>query len=393
MKPDVFFSLERPDAATLERQWTELEERADINFYLSWAWIGSWIEEAGPPDLVLAGRAGGELVCLGLLRRGVQKRHLFVRSQMLFLHQTGDEEQDVIFIEYNDFLTDRRFAPLGSAAVAFLLENAGRVDEIQIGGVAEPIYEGVKAAGFTTHVYARKPTAFVDLKDIRASGGDYLATLSPNSRYQIRRSHKAYQARGPLAVQPARNAEEALEFFEALGVLHERAWRERGGRGGWRLSFNALPERMWRRREPGGAWRFPFLVAFQKRVIDRAFAKGGIEIVRISCGDTPIGYIHCLVRDGWIGSYLSGFAYEADNKLKPGLTSFYLYIEEKLKGDAQVIDFLAGDERYKTSLGQPGPSICWFRVQERRPQLRLESALRRVKRRAEKLLGLRRPAD
>lgn len=359
----VTFSLERPDRTALQTLWQELEARADINFYLSWAWIGAWIDEAGMPDLVLVGRAGGEAVSAGLLRRGFQRRHGFVRSRTLYLHETGDEEKDVIFIEYNGLLTDRRFGRLEPQALAFLKEVGG-FDEVQLGGITEDGYRAVRAAGYRTHVLARKTTAFVDLKAIRAAGGDYLATISSNTRYQIRRALKIYEARGPLTLEPARSVEEALTFFDAMGVLHERAWRQKG---------------------EGGAWRFPFLLAFHRRLIETGLPEGGIEIVRISCGETPIGYIHCLVRDGWFGSYLSGFAYETDNKVKPGLVSFYLYIEEKLKTDGEVIDFLAGDHRYKTSLGQPGPAMYWFRVQERRPQLMLEDALRWVKQRMEAL--------
>jgi len=359
----VEFSLEKPAKAALRALWTELEARSNITFYLSWSWIGAWIEEAGMPDLVLVGRAGGEPVCLGLLRRGVQRRHGFVRSRTLYLHETGDEEKDVIFIEYNGLLTDRRFGRLEPRALAFLREVGG-FDEVQLGGVAEDGYEAVRAAGYRTHVHALKTTAFVDLKAIRAAGGDYLASISSNTRYQIRRALRIYEGRGPLTLQPALSVAEALAFFDAMGELHERAWRQ---------------------KSEGGAWRFPFLLAFHRRLIAASFPDGGIEIVRIACGEAPIGYIHCLVRDGWFGSYLSGFAYEADNKVKPGLVSFYLYIEEKLKSSGDIFDFLAGDHRYKTSLGEPGPNMYWFRVQERRPQLMLEAALRWVKQRLARL--------
>jgi CelD/BcsL family acetyltransferase involved in cellulose biosynthesis len=358
----VAFALERPDAAGIERLWRDLEARADVTFYLSWAWIGAWIAEAGPPDLVLVGRAGGEVICLGLLRKATVRRHGFVRSRTLCLHETGDEKKDVIFIEYNAFLADRRFDPLDAEAIAFLRADAGAAggfDEIQLGGFAEPRYAAV-AARFKTHVQALKTTAQVDLAAVRSAGGDYLATLSANSRQQIRRAVRLYEERGPLSLRAAAGIEEAHAFFEEMGRLHERAWRTKG---------------------EGGAWRFPFLLAFHRRLIATSFDSGGIEIVRISCGDTPIGYIHCLVRGGWIGSYLSGFAYEADNKARPGLVSFALYIQEKLKSNAQVFDFLAGDHRYKTSLGQRGPDMYWFAVQEPRLQLRLEDALRSVKRR------------
>ncbi|HZG07633.1 MAG TPA: GNAT family N-acetyltransferase [Allosphingosinicella sp.] len=358
----VTFTLERPERAALEAQWRGLEARTDITFFLSWDWIGAWIDEAGLPDVVLAGRAGGELVCLGLLRRSVDRRHGVVRSRTLHLHATGCEDQDVIFIEYNGLLTDRRFAPLEAQALAFLRsrqKEIGRFDEVGFGGFAEDRYQAVRTAGQRTHVHALKSTAFVDLAALRVSGDDYLATLSANTRQQIRRAVRIYEARGPLALEPARSVEEALEFFDAMGALHEAAWRGKG--------------------DDGGAWRFPFLVAFHRRVIARSFAKGGVEIVRVSCGGQAIGYIYCLVRGGWIGSYLSGFAYEADNKVKPGLVSFCLYIQHRLKTGGDVFDFLAGDHRYKTSLGTLGPSIYWFRAQERRPQFLLERALRRAK--------------
>jgi CelD/BcsL family acetyltransferase involved in cellulose biosynthesis len=359
----VAFSLERPDAARLEALWTALEKRAEINFYLSWAWIGAWVAEAGAPDFVLVGRSRGEVVCLGLLRRTVQHRHGFVRSRTLCLHETGDEKKDVIFIEYNAFLTDRCIDPIEPAAIAFLRANAaalGGFDEIQLGGFAEPGYAALAAAGYRIHVHALKTSAQVDLEGVRAAGGDYLATLSANTRQQIRRAIRLYEERGPLSLRTAASVEEAKAFFEEMGELHERAWQAKG---------------------EGGAWRFPFLLAFHRRLIETVFPTGGVEIVRIDCGDTPIGYLYCLVRGGWIGSYLSGFAYEADNRMKPGLASFALYIQEKLKSEAQVFDFLAGDHRYKTSLGQPGPDMYWFAVQEPRWQLRLESALRRAKRR------------
>jgi CelD/BcsL family acetyltransferase involved in cellulose biosynthesis len=237
-------------------------------------------------------------------------------------------------------------------------------------GVTEAQYEEAKALGCTVDLISRKRTAIVDLSSIRQSGQDYLATVSPNTRYQIKRAVKIYQNRGPLALHSARSVDQALKFFDELGRLHEVAWQKRG---------------------PGGAWRYPFLVAFHRRLIERAFPAGGIDIVKVSCGDTPIGYLYCLVRGGWIGSYLSGFAYEEDNKVKPGLVSFYLYIQHKLETKGDVLDFLAGDHRYKTSLGQPGPALYWFRIQQQRPQFVVERGLRRVKQYVE---GLRRaPAE
>jgi hypothetical protein len=130
----VAWTLERPGRSALEKQWRDLEARAEITFFLSWNWIGPWVDEAGLPDWLLVGRAGGEIVCLGLLRRSLDRRHGFVRSRTLHLHATGCEHQDVIFIEYNGLLTDRRFGLLEAEAIGFLRERQkeiGRFDEDQ----------------------------------------------------------------------------------------------------------------------------------------------------------------------------------------------------------------------------------------------------------------------
>jgi hypothetical protein len=169
----VAWTLERPDRAALEAQWRALECRADVTFYLSWDWIGAWIDEAGLPDWALVGKAGGEIVCLGLLRRRAERRHRFVASRTLHLHATGCEDQDVIFIEHNAFLTDRRLGPLDAEAIGFLRtrqREIGRFDEISLGGFTEDRFEAVRAAGVRTHVHALKSTAFADLAALRTAG-------------------------------------------------------------------------------------------------------------------------------------------------------------------------------------------------------------------------------
>jgi len=366
----VAFSLEHPDPAALQHLWTDLVRRADLTFFISWQWIGSWVAEAGPPDAVLVGRADGEVVCLGLLRRGTEWRHGFVRSRTLYLHQTGCQDEDIIYTEYNGFLTDRRFGSLLIPAIDWLRRNGG-IDEIDLGGIVAADHAALEQAGHATLVTAHKSTAFVDLKRIRDTGADYLAEVSSNTRYQIRRAIKAYEERGALSLMAARNVSEALAFFDAMGVLHERGWQRRGS--------------------AGGAWRYPFLVRFHKSVIERSFAAGGIDMVRIACGNDDVGYIYCLNQGGWIGSYLSGFAYEDDNKIKPGLVCHYLYIEHRLKTGGDVLDFLAGDHRYKTSLGVPGTDMLWVKVQQRRPLLMLERELRRLKQRLEQRRAARQP--
>ncbi|MBV8573907.1 MAG: GNAT family N-acetyltransferase, partial [Acetobacteraceae bacterium] len=66
-------------------------------------------------------------------------------------------------------------------------------------------------------------------------------------------------------------------------------------------------------------------------------------------------------------------------KLKPGLVSHYLCIEHHLQRGGHTYDFMAGDARYKASLGEPGPEMLHLIVQRPTITLRTELALRRTK--------------
>jgi CelD/BcsL family acetyltransferase involved in cellulose biosynthesis len=59
--------------------------------------------------------------------------------------------------------------------------------------------------------------------------------------------------------------------------------------------------------------------------------------------------------------------------------SHYLCIERHLRECARVYDFMAGDYRYKNSLGTPGTEIFHLVLQRATPMLVTERALRRLK--------------
>ena len=73
--------------------------------------------------------------------------------------------------------------------------------------------------------------------------------------------------------------------------------------------------------------------------------------------------------------------YDSDRRLKPGLVTHTLCIEDHLNGTANVYDFMAGDNRYKTSLGEPGPTIVSFVAEKAHPLLQVENCLRHLKHR------------
>ena len=83
-----------------------------------------------------------------------------------------------------------------------------------------------------------------------------------------------------------------------------------------------------------------------------------MELLRVSAGADIIGYVYNLVYRGHVYAYQTGILYESNPRLKPGLVSHCLCIERHLEEGSDVYDFMAGDARYKASLGEPGPDMA-----------------------------------
>lgn len=350
-----------PDICALEHLWRTLEASAPHSFFQSWNWVGTWLAELDRPACALIGRApDGRVVLLGALSPSLRRNRLPVSTHGLHLHSTGDDALDVITTEYNGFLVDAAWqGQAETQAIRHLFalpEVAGhRRNELHLRGIAAPFAPGLAAAGLAGTALERQPSWYVDLASLRAAGGDYLAGLSANTRYQIRRSMRLFAADGPLVAEPARSTEEALAFLDALKTLHQRYWTSRG--------------------EPG-AFAFPFFERFQRRLIETCQPGGQVELVRIRAGQRELGYLYNFRHNGRVLAYQSGFHYAADPRLKPGLVSHTLCIERHLREGAAVYDFLAGAARYKASLGRPGPDMTYWLIERPTRVLRAESRVR-----------------
>ncbi len=358
-------------ATDLGLLWRDLESRADLTFFLSWEWMGAWIAELGQCPPVLIGEAGGALVLLGLVVPRRRREAGVIRVDGLTLHATGDRTKDCIAIEYNGFLVDRAWAAHAAReAVSWLLRRAlvggRRRDELHIVGMLEQHAEAITPPGFLVQVPYRKPSWRVDLEAIRAAGTSYLDSLSANTRQQIRRSMRLYDSDGGLTAERATDVPTALDWLDGLKELHQRQWQARG--------------------KPGG-FAFPFFERFQRRLIGACIPQGSVEMMRVSRGDQPIGYVYNLVLRGHVLAFVTGFLFEDDKRLKPGLVCHALAIERHLREGASVYDFLAGETRYKGNLGTPGPEFVYLLLQRPTAMTRAERVLRRGWERVRRLRG------
>ena len=352
-----------PSSGDLAAIWTDLEARSDRSFFLSWTWIGTWLSMIDCCPELLVARRRGDIVGLGLVRARRKTRHRLLPIWTVFLNQTGDDYQDVITIEYNDILADRScHASVRQACLRFLIDHdrfGGRkAGEVVLGGIDGRLQYPIERLGRPILERAAAGSAFVDLKTLRQEGKPFLQGLKPSTARRVRRSLALYRERGPLELRAAASLDEALVFFDRCGLFHQARWTARG--------------------KPG-AFAYPFFVDFHRRLIRTALPTGQAELVEVAAAGEPIGYLYNFLDRSRVSYYFSGFRFEDDNRLKPGLVSHTLCIERHLERGMDVYDFMAGDQRYKLELGQPGPEIVSFAIQRPNWMLAAERPLRRFK--------------
>jgi CelD/BcsL family acetyltransferase involved in cellulose biosynthesis len=109
-----------------------------------------------------------------------------------------------------------------------------------------------------------------------------------------------------------------------------------------------------------------------------------VEFLRVRCGATTVGLLYNLVHGGRVNFYQSGFRYEADRRLKPGLVTHALAVERYADAGYEEYDFLAGDPdavQYKISLGRQSRPLIWRDLSRPSAKMRAIHAVRQARRR------------
>jgi CelD/BcsL family acetyltransferase involved in cellulose biosynthesis len=317
-------------------RWRELEAIADCSFFQSWTWVGCQVAQRFSDALLLEARDGDRTLALALLNR--RRGGLFGTRR--WLQETGEPSFDDVFTEHNGVLVARGHEALRTACLR--AARGGFAGTLVVSGVGDAELAAARASGGAVVVRQTRPAPFVDLAALRQRGGDYLGSLHPNARYQLRRSARRYGEAGPLRAVRAETLETALGFLAELMALHQATWLRRG--------------------RPG-AFANPRFTAFHQALIDRGLPRGEIDLWQVSAGAQVAGYLYNFRHRNVASSYQSGFDYvAADTHQKPGLTCHHLAIEACLALGVERYDFLAGDDRYKRSLASDVATLNWLEI-------------------------------
>lgn len=321
-------------------------------FFLSGYWMDAWLatlpRATAPCLLVLSDDDGATVASAGItLRR--RWRFGVLPRRIAFVNETGDPTLDRLTIEDNGLADAGGGASTDPDAYRVLVQACEHSDEVVLRNVAKGVATAIEALDGPACRIVRsgvEQRPYVDLDALRGEGSNdpcaaHLAILSRNTRQGLRRTRRLYASRGPLTLRRAHTVAEAHSFLEQLAALHQATWQGRG--------FS-------------GAFASPFFLAFHRALIDRAFDAGVIDLLRIDAGDHCVGYLYNFVFGGWVHNYQSGFAYQADNRLRPGLLCHHLAIADALDRGHRVYDMLGGGARYKHSLCNASEALYSYRL-------------------------------
>jgi CelD/BcsL family acetyltransferase involved in cellulose biosynthesis len=366
--PDAVISVAAetcPTLEELERRWRDLESRSDGSFFTSWTWIGTWLstfadDGALPQVRLVTAQAGTLVVGLALIGECAAPTILNKRTRIAALHQSGVPADDAVFIEYNDFLLDRRFAaPARDAMLGYISAEKDRWREFRLSGVMPAMARAVTHRNLRHRILSDRLCSWIDLAKAPPGLSGYLAILSRNTRQQIQRSLRLYEKEGAVNLTAARDTAEAKSMLENLCVLHQKSWRER--------------------KASGSSFVTPRLQRFAARIAEAGVADGSVQVLRASAGAEAFGYLLNFVSRGHVYAYQSGFAYRDDNRFRPGLVTHALAAVRAREQGLRGYHFMAGDGRYKSSLANADEHLLWMTLRHDDLISRAEDAARALK--------------
>ncbi len=341
-----------PPLADLAVLWRDLEDRANGSFFNSWSWIGPWLgtyaaeAQACASIGLLSVSAGESVVAVALLGRRARPWHRG-GANALFLHQTGRDDDTAAFIEYNGFLADRAVAREATAALVSYMatapifaEGPWKLGSFTVAGADAPLTSALTAGSLRHCVTRAAQCPWIDLRAQPEGLDGYLGRLSANTRGQIRRSVRLYEAQGPLRLTSAPDHPTARASMRELRRLHEETWTRRG---------SGL-----------GAFSHPMFAYFTAALVETGLGEGRVDVLRVSAGDETVGLLLNFVHAGHVYAYQSGLGYAVDNRLKPGLVTHALAVAHYRARGMKAYHFMAGDSRYKTSLGTEVEVLSWL---------------------------------
>ncbi|MFN8174383.1 MAG: GNAT family N-acetyltransferase [Solirubrobacteraceae bacterium] len=358
MAPIEVELLGSPERERAAEEWSALERRCEPLFACTWLWTETWLRHYGdavPHEFALA-RRDGEALAVALVTRSARRAAGLPLLRRLHLGTAGEPGRGV-WVERNGLLAREEDRPGAGAALLAALRRRGGWDELCLDGFAPDHAADVLAAAGPGGAEARRePSPVRRLAGARAAGGGALGALATGTRRRVRQGLRALDG---ARTEITAGGDRAMAFFDELVELHEARW------------------------DPG-IFSDPRVLGFHRDLIARA---GGA--VWISRTTAPVGTVGCLygflesTPGGGVAAlfYQSGLARFEDNRVRPGLVAHAGLIDSLIgREDVELVDYLAGESRYKRELADDERELVWARIGGAARRARLVRAAREKRR-------------
>jgi len=327
------------DAADFMAAWRDLYLRAGKrSFFQSPEWIDTWINQAKDKANIHVVRAMQKdtVLLLGIVGMSRAGKVPLISLREARLGEAANEAIDSVYVEYNDFLQAALAQPnLSSLAWRAVFDHFSGIDSFVVRngtvGCVSAMSEAALSREFTIRVLREEHSWICPLANLRESDKTILSSLSSNSRKQVERSARLYEERGTLSVHIPGTPEEWKDSWQRLETLHSATWLARGA---------------------AGVFANQHLADFHT-VLQQNYPHS-VALTELRASDQTIGVLYNFIHEDRVLNYQSGFQYEEDNRLKPGLLTHVMAAQHYLDQGFDVYDMLVGDVRYKQSLGEMG---------------------------------------
>jgi len=331
------------DLHRLKIEWLALEAKATVPFFLSWAWVSTWISTYSPKLYIVKAEYEHQLIAIGLFTSSTERRHFVINAKQLRLNQTGKNTEDQIWVEYNDFIClDEHKEHAVNACLNSLLKSKVFYshDEIIISMLSKHRAVKLSQSIKNCDILLTRPCYDINLITVKNTNTEYIQTLKKNTRYQIRRSIRHYeQSHGTLELVHTQSTQDALDFFNEIAPLHIERWYDSGYKNSDFMDFHHL-------------------------LIKSYYDEGRIHLIKINAGQTTIAILYYLIKDSTVSFYLQGLLYEQNKMLKPGLVAHCLATQYFIDQGMKIYDYMGGYSQYKTQLAHQAEDLATIRIQK-----------------------------
>lgn len=348
------FHLSEKDA--LAMKWQTLETRANNTVFLSWLWISHWLDLVTGKVFVVECYDAKKLVGLACFVENTRKAFGFIPVKQWFLHRTGNESEDQIWIEYNDFLLDSAVeVKARSSMIKAVCDYDASVKEFIVGLSSKDILSNFQQSFAHSRELISTKGYSVDFDKIQHV---YLTeVLSKNSRAQIKRSEKLLTQEGELSFSVSLNKEEISQLLGDIAEIHINRWQ------------NTLE---------GSGFTNPLFSHFHQSLINDD-CNNVVQVATLSLNNRAIGYLFNFVYQEHVYFYLSALTVFENNKIKVGLTLHAKAIQFYQEQGLSCYDFLGGEARYKSSLSNQHYNLAILSFFNNSIILQVENKLKAIK--------------